>query len=167
MSRAATLPGAAARSPQSIEMDPHFTKLQPWRPRAGGTAPGERQGMQNLFKPRFKLNADATAPGSIGPRPAERLACARRRTGGRASARKTLANRQLELQSLVSIEGSHYWTASRFQTLRVCLAGLHWFPLRSKALEAAGAQPIGSTKTPSTRETPRHCAAAARELPAR
>ena len=45
MSRAATLPGAAARSPQSIEMDPHFTKLQPWRPRAGGTAPGEGQGM--------------------------------------------------------------------------------------------------------------------------
>ena len=44
MSRAFPLPGAAARSPQSIEMDPHFTKLQPWRPRAGGTAPGERQG---------------------------------------------------------------------------------------------------------------------------
>ena len=85
----------------------------------------------------------------------------------RASARKTLASRQLELQSLLSIEGSHYWTALRFQTLRVYLAGLHWFPLHTKTLEAAGAQPIGSTKTPSTRETPRHCAAGARELPAR
>ena len=46
MSRAATLPGAAARSPRAAETDPHFTKLQPWRPRAGGTAPGERQRMQ-------------------------------------------------------------------------------------------------------------------------
>ena len=34
-------------------------------------------------------------------------------------------SRQLELQSLLSIEGSHYWTASCFQTLRVYLAGLH------------------------------------------
>ena len=30
--------------------------------------------LANLFKPRFKLNAEATAPGT-GPRPAERLAC--------------------------------------------------------------------------------------------
>ena len=67
MSRAATLPGAAARSPRAAEMDPHFTKLQPWRPRAGGTAPGERQ-ETNLFKPVFKLNADAPAPGTTGPR---------------------------------------------------------------------------------------------------
>ena len=47
--------------------------------------------MQNLFKPVFKLNADAPAPGTTGPRPAEGLACARRRTGGRASVCKTLA----------------------------------------------------------------------------
>ena len=91
MSRAATLPGAAARSPRAAETDPHFTKLRPWRPRAGGTAPGERQGMHKLFKHVFKLNADAPAPGTTGPRPAEGLACARRRTGARASARKTLA----------------------------------------------------------------------------
>ena len=100
MSRAATLPGAAARSPRAAETDPHFTKLQPWRPRAGGTAPGEGQRMQNLFKPRFKLNADAPAPGTTGPRPAERLACARRRTGGRASACKTLASPAFELPKL-------------------------------------------------------------------
>ena len=46
MSRAATLPGAAARSPRAAFTNPHFTRLQPWRPRAGGTAPGERQRMQ-------------------------------------------------------------------------------------------------------------------------
>ena len=92
MSRAATLPGAAARSPRAAETDPHFTKLQPWRPRAGGTAPGERQGMQNLFKPRFKLNADAPAPGTTGPRPAERLAYDWLRS--QASVCRTLANRQ-------------------------------------------------------------------------
>ena len=92
MSRAATLPGAAARSPRAGERDPHFTKLQPWRPRAGGTAPGERQGMQNLFKPRFKLNADAPAPGTTGPRPAERLAYDWLRS--QASVCRTLANRQ-------------------------------------------------------------------------
>ena len=95
MSRAATLPGAAARSPRAVFTNPHFTKLQPWRPRAGGTAPGERQGMQKRFKPRFKLNADAPAPGTTGPRPAERLAGAWRTTGGRASVCKTLASRQL------------------------------------------------------------------------
>ena len=74
MSRAATLPGAAARSPRAAEVGPHFTKLQPWRPRAGGTAPGESKGCQNLFKPVFKLNAEAMSLGTIGPRPAERLA---------------------------------------------------------------------------------------------
>ena len=100
MSRAATLPGAAARSPRAVFTNPHFTKLPPWRPRAGGTAPGEGQGMQNLFKPRFKVNADAPAPGTTGPRPAGRLAYAFRTTGGRASACKTLECCSLELQKL-------------------------------------------------------------------
>ena len=99
MSRAATLPGAAARSPRAVFTNPHFTKPQPWRPRAGGTAPGERQGMPNLFKPVFKLNADAPAPGTTGPRPAERLACARRRTGGRASVRKILASQAARVRA--------------------------------------------------------------------
>jgi len=53
----------------------------------------------NLFKPRFKLNAEATAPGTTGPRPAERLACVCCRTGARASACKTLASRGHSLQS--------------------------------------------------------------------
>ena len=39
--------------------------------------------MQNLFKPVFKLNADAPAPGTTGPRPAERLAYVCCRTGTR------------------------------------------------------------------------------------
>ena len=131
-------PGPSSRMPTSRSCS---------RGARGPAAPRLARGKDaNLFKPVFKLNADAPAPGTTGPRPAERLACARRRTGGRASACKTLASQQLELQSLFSIEGSHYWTALRFQTLRVYLAGLHWFPLHSKTLEAAGAQPIGSTR---------------------
>ena len=57
------------------------------------------KGCQNLFKPRFKLNAEATAPGTTGPRPAERLACVCCRTGARASACKTLASRGHSLQA--------------------------------------------------------------------
>jgi len=119
----------------------------------------------SLFK--LKLNAEATAPGTTGPRPAERLAygCAAQRS--RASAGETLASRQLSSSQLFLSARQHHWVACTIQTHCVCLPGLHSFSLHFETLEAAGAQPIGSTKTPSTRETPRHCAAAARELPAR
>ena len=50
------------------------------------------KGCKNLFKLRFKLNADAPAPGTTGPRPAERLAYDWLRS--QASVCRTLANRQ-------------------------------------------------------------------------
>ena len=50
--------------------------------------------MHKLFKPRFKLNADAPAPGTSVRGRRLRLACAWRTTGGRASACKTLASQQ-------------------------------------------------------------------------
>ena len=73
MSRAATLPGAAARSPRAVFTNPHFAKLQPWRPRAGGTAPGERQGCKTSSNFASNSTLPWPGPGTIRPRPAGRL----------------------------------------------------------------------------------------------
>ena len=105
--RCSTLHGAAAQQSRAEAPLPPSAYVPPAVSRRGRR---QRASSDAPPKPKsgFKLNASVAAPGTIGPRPAERLAYARCRTGARASAGKTLASRQpLELQAFLTALSSH------------------------------------------------------------
>ena len=156
---------------------------RPAVPGRGATAPncvrstscraaGRRQRASSDAPPKpksgFKLNASVAAPGSIGPRPAGRLAYARCRTGARASAGKTLA-RQAAFEVQVFRDGRelHRWVAGRFR-LSTCVAQrVRTTCTGFDSVEAFEPGAAGEHSYLSRHRDAIHCAAATRELSAR
>ena len=118
--RCSTLHGAAAQQSRAEAPLPPIAYVPPAVSRRGRR---QRASSDAPPKPKsgFKLNASVAAPGTIGPRPAGRLAYARCRTGARASACKTLASRQPALRAprfFDSVKQSS-WVAANSRTFVV------------------------------------------------